>query len=167
MIYNNLESRGEWDAVDQRDIKIMALTTEIEKQKASATQLSANPSTASMNCDSSSNKVAGVDKWRTVKQGDILVQNGQTYTWCPHHKHPCGLYNGLYYSNYTPANHNKWKAQCPAQKTDSAAKNSSSAPPSDAKKLEISSNLKSALATNLCVSEDNINRVITSLNQKN
>ena len=166
-IYNNLESRGEWDAVDPRDVKIMALTTEIEKLKASATQPSANPSTASTNRDSSSDKVAGVDKWRTVKQGDTLVRNGQTYTWCPHHKHPRGLHHGLHYSNHTPANHNEWKAQRPAPKTDSAAKNSSSAPPSDAKKLEISSTLKSALATNLCISEDDINGVIASLNQAN
>ena len=169
-ICNNLDSCDEWNAVDPKYVQMMALTMEIEKLKQSFTQpsSSAAPSVHASSKDST-DKIAGVEKWHMIKQGDRLTHNGVTYTWYPHHKHPRWLYNGLYYNNHNPDNHSEWKAQRNTTWKHglTPSVNASSNSALEPKKHEIVSQLKYSLVRNLCVLKDDINCDIALLNQGN
>lgn len=90
---------------------------------------------------------------------------GKLWTWCPHHKKE-GHYDGLYYANYLPETHDAWKNR--GQKRGGGT----SAPPPMASakssaSLKISDTLKNALCTNLCVSEEDLAKIIDSAESEN
>ena len=161
--YNNEMSEERWTAVDPKDARIMALATEIEKLKQS--QKPNDKAALATGANQSSNKELfyGVEKWRTEKKGDTIVRDGTTYTWCPHHKHPNGHYSGLYYKDHGPDTHDEWR-KTRRFKTKSGEKADAATGGSSKKKLTIADELKKAFATNLCVSEEDIEKILAKAN---
>ena len=85
-----------------------------------------------------------------------------TYTWCPHHKHLNGHYSGLYYKDHSPSTHDEWRKTRRYKKSDE--KTAAATNRSNKKKLTIANKLKTAFATNLCVSEEDIEKIIAKAN---
>ena len=52
-------------------------------------------------------KIAGVEKWRTVNKCATIQHEGKTIWWCPSHKHKDRLFNGIYVW-HKPEDHNGW-----------------------------------------------------------
>jgi len=166
--YVNMERRGEWNKVDPKDAQIMALTTAL-KDAASAK----GKVTAGANAKGSDTAmVPGYSNlllWHTVFKGMTIEKDGATFTWCPHHK-KAGLYDGLYYSTHTPATHadwkqgrNDWNAKRKGPKADEAAP----VPSTAAKTLQVSDSIKTALMTNLCITEEDLTKILDSAGQEN
>jgi len=163
--YNNMEATSEWDQVDPKDAKILALTTRLESLE-KAGNSNTNPAGAALTTAgtaSQDGKIGGVAAWHVTKnKGDNQVRDGVTWYWCPHHKHPKGSFNGLY-CTHTPANHVAWKAERDAKYNK--ARNGGNAPPvpaapaalaapaEAANKLAIGQRLKEVLCTKLMLSD--------------
>lgn len=159
--YNNI-SEKHWTAVDPKDARIMALATEIEKLKQSQKPNEKAALTTGANGATAKHLFYGVEKWRTEKKGDTIVHDGTTYTWCPHHKHPAGHYNGLYYKDHGPDTHNEWRKTRLYKRTDEQT--AATTEGSSRKKLTIADELKKAFATNLCISEEVIEKILAKAN---
>ena len=162
--YVNIERCGEWNKVDPKDATIMALTTALK-------DVSDKPATSVPKSEGASSGLlmSTLEKWRTEFKGKTVEHGGITWTWCPHHKHSQGLYDGLYYSNHTPETHDQWRAGKKKGKKFSADTTASTAAPSapHSKALKISETLKNALCTNLCVTEEDLNKIIDSAESEN
>ena len=111
--------------------------------------------------------------WQTVHKGDTIENDGVTFTWCPHHKKE-GLYDGLYYSSHTPATHSEWKqgrndwnAKKRPPKSDEAAAAPAAAAAVAAKTLSVYGSARTALCTNLCISEEDLAKIIDSVGKEN
>ena len=165
-LYNNLVSTDSWDKVDPKDARIMALATEVEKLKKESKDAPDKKFTPkSDNHDTT--RIAGIEKWRTINVGATTTHNGTQWSWCPHHKHPQGLYSGLYYKDHNETSHEEWKkarkARDAAQKkTDSATDDKTQG--AGKKKMVISDELKTAFVTDLCVSEEDIQKILDRVN---
>ena len=172
-LYNNISRRGEWNKVDPKDAQILALTTALKTDKPAPTFTKGDQSSKF----TGEKTVPGMDTlavWRTKKVGDTLVKSGTTYHWCTHHKSEKFGYDGLYYASHDDASHDEWKqsgggnrarifgANAKVSTSESTTKSKSSH-----KDLQISEALKTALCTNLCVSEEDIDKIIKSTSQEN
>ena len=98
----------------------------------------------------------------TVQGGKITV-DGEDWNWCPHHVAP-GKFKGLYYKDHDKNTHPEWKEKrmalnesCRAKRQNGTATAATTA--TEPKALTISNKLRSALATNLCISEEDICKV--------
>ena len=83
--------QGNWSKTDEKDAKIMALTTQLtnlEQKLTSNLQTSHDP-------NSSGKQRTNVEALRMVIEGDTKLVNGVTWHWCPHHTLE-GTFNGLY-----------------------------------------------------------------------
>lgn len=172
--YNNEVSEGTWTSIDPKDARIMALATEVENLKKSASSdKSTNKAALSTAANAgnarsgSTDLFFGVEKWRTENKGPSITRDGIAYNWCPHHKHPAGHYSGLYYKDHDSASHDEWKKtrRWNAKKGE-ADKTAPSSNGSDKKKLTIANELKTAFATNLCVSEEDLDKIIAKVNEQ-
>jgi hypothetical protein len=158
--YNNEVSEERWDAVDPKDARIMALATEIEQLKQSQQKQPAAHVAEKPTSDSYL-----PEKWRMVKKGDTIVHNGVTHHWCPHHVHPNGAYSGLYYKDHDPSTHDEWKKKKKKGKFNvSDSKTAATTDATGKKKLTIANELKTAFATHLCLSEEDIDKIVAKTN---
>ena len=176
-LFNNLESTDEWTKVDPKEARLLALQTELTQVKTNYAALATlqsqgqgNKPKTGGNSGNNTEKINGVDKWRTIKKGDTIEVDGVTWHWCGEHKSP--HWDGLYYRDHTPATHAQWKIGREALKAktkkDKSLSNQKPQNTSGAKKdLTISSKLRTALASNLCISEDDIKRIEQSLESEN
>lgn len=148
-LYTNIERRNEWTKVDPKDAQIMALLT--SKQDAT-TPAKANDS--KMSDDEFFN-------WRKTFKGQTVERQGKSWNWCPHHKKD-GHYDGLYYSNHTADTHAAWKTRNKrgGPKTPGTAPASTPVTTPTKASLQISETLRNALCTNLCVSEEDLAKII-------
>ena len=159
--YLNMESMKEWEKVDPHDAKLTALTTELNELKAARK--------GNDGADASrkrSNIVGGVPEWRTIKKGDTIEHDGKTLYWCPHHKHPQGLFDGLY-CWHKPENHDEWKAKFKKPKTSAAPEDTSSkkTEPSN-QKLSLNDRLKIVLCTKLMLSDEDAANICKEVGQE-
>ena len=159
--YINISRRGEWNKIDPRDAQIMALTTALKDSKTAA------PAPApSRNIDAKKERELCFE-WRTSNKGSTATWKGRLHTWCPHHK-KAGVFDGMYYDSHTPATHETWQAAMDvkygAKKNGKKSAQATGTAPND-KSLKISEALKNALCTNLCVSEDDLAKIIDSAGQ--
>lgn len=168
--YNNLVSDKSWDKVDPDKARIMALTTELEQLKAERNKNQSSfttgntPGSGGSGGGSNEGFIDKVAIWRTKFAGQSIQRDGQTWTWCEHHKQP-GKWDGLYWKDHNSSNHNEWKKQRDEQKKKPKANNNANSNQNQ-KQLTISDKLKTALASNLCVSEEDIDRIIKSQEDK-
>jgi hypothetical protein len=173
--YNNMHERGLWDKVSPRDAQIMALTTQLNQLKNQGTQQGTKPAalattdprqqqTAPRDVPQAERQKAfqekrtddsfikGLPRWRTIKQGDTIVMDGKTFHWCPHHK--TDDWDGLYCIHKPDRCKRK-----PAKDTAPAAPAPAPAAPTAPSKLDLNSKLKQVLATNLCLSNEDVEKL--------
>ena len=162
--YTNLVSLKKWDEVDPKDARILALTTELAELRKTAFSTQAAPAT-SKPVETKPGMISGtnVAEWRTKFVGETLERNGETWKWCSHHKQP-GKWEGLYWKDHCTATHDTWHKDRAAKRRNGGTKPPASTsvdkPPGEPKKLEVTDKLKTALATRLCVSEEDIARIM-------
>ena len=152
----------------------MALATEVENLKKSASSdKSANKAPPSATATTGNTRSGSTDlffsvkKWRTENKGASVTRDGTTYNWCPHHKHPAGHYSGLYYKDHNSASHDEWKKNCRWNtKKGEGDRTAATTNDSEKKKLTIANELKTAFATNLCVSEEDLDKIIANVNEQ-
>ena len=160
--YNNMDATGEWKKVNPKDAQILALTTRLDKMErdkaAPAVHATNAPQDGKMVGGSADGRIGGVASWRITKKGDTMTHEGTTWHWCPHHKHPKGVFDGLYCA-HSPAEHTQWKT---AQKerfgknksgSTESAPNAPAAPAGAANKLALGQRLKEVLCTKLMLSD--------------
>ncbi len=158
-LYVNIDRRSEWNKVDPRDAQIMALTTKLQEKT------STQPLTpVGSNTDSNNAKMTDDEffNWRKTFKGASVERQGKTWDWCPHHKKE-GHYDGLYYSNHTAETHEAWKAKGKR----GGGRTPPPTPTNGKASLKISDTLKNALCTNLCVSEEDLAKIIDSAESEN
>jgi flagellar biosynthesis chaperone FliJ len=153
--YNNMNSLSQWDTVDPRDAKLLALATQVETLKSN--QSSSGKSWKGEGAGNS-DKIGGVAKWRTIKdKGESCEWNGTTWYWCTKHVHPNGAFNGLY-CTHKPEDHDEWKANRNAWKKDKDKKDGNPTE-SRTKSLSVSQKLKSVLCTKLMLSDEDAEEI--------
>ena len=147
----------------------MALATEIEQLKKSSSQNKAMDKTVLATGTGSSLQKSdlffGVEKWRTENKGPTITRDGTTYNWCPRHKHPAGHYSCLHYKDHDSSTHEEWKKthRWNTKKGD-GEKTAAATDSGEKKKLTIADELKTAFASNLCVSEEDLDKIIAKVN---
>ena len=114
-MYINADRLGEWNKVDPKDARIMALASEVRESSNTAKAAASTGNTAPSLTNSrkeisvNANVVEGtktLKKWRTVNVGSTVKVDGTIYIWYPHHKHSEGTFDGLYYSSHTVDTYN-------------------------------------------------------------
>ena len=175
--YNNMDAIGDWNKVDPRDAKMLALATEVEslKKTAQAFATSTNPGNTNpgkqndqITYGDPSDKVGGVHRWRTVKnKGDSFVKDGVTFYWCDKHVHPQGLFNGLY-CTHKPENHDEWKAKDRAwRKNRNANQSNNDNSNSKPQGLVVTDKLKEVLCSRLMLSDKDVENICKEANSSN
>ena len=166
--YINISRRGEWNKIDPRDAQIMALTTALKDAKTAA------PASAPGKNDDAKKERDDAKKerelyfeWRTSNKGSTATWKGRLHTWCPNHK-KAGVFDGMYYDSHTPETHDTWQAQMDvkygAKKNGKRNAPATGTAPAE-KLLKISDALKNTLCTNLCVSEEDLAKIVESAGQ--
>ena len=164
----NIERRGEWNKVDPKDAQIMALTTAL---KESGANKSVPVENASGPGEDTVPGMSPLKLWRTVFKGDTIVKDGVTYYWCTKHKYE-GHYDGLYYSNHKTSTHDEWRANKRSKRrgtnpggAGTGSKTTAAAKPEQS--LKIPDTLRTALCTNFCISEEDMDKVFKDNVQEN
>ena len=153
--YKNMNSLSQLDTVDLRNVKLLALATQVETLKSS--QSSSGKSWKGEGAGNSE-KIGGVAKWRTIKdKGESCEWSGTTWYWCSKHKRPNGAFDGLY-CTHKPEDHDEWKANRNAWKKDKDKKDGNPTE-SRTKSLSVSQKLKSVLCTKLMLSDEDAEEI--------
>jgi hypothetical protein len=114
-MYKNMAADGTWVNSNDKDTKIVALTTqlkqatkklnELEKKVQTPTKL--NHSNKHGNADTSKKTTRDQAKsWLVTKKGSTIDHNWKKFDWCPHHKSKDGSVNSMYMPS--PHYHNAW-----------------------------------------------------------
>ena len=163
--YNNMDDKSEWAAVDPRDAQIMALATQLNEIKAQQKQSTALATAAAGKAgekgDADKDCYPGtqVETWRGKYDGPSKKgSNGRLLHWCKHHKHPDGLWDGLYVQHL--------EKDCRKVKSGDAAGDTPAAPAANAaasgtakNPLQLQQNLKNVLCTTLCMSAEDVDKL--------
>ena len=127
-------------------------------------------STTDLSGQGSINDVPGcprLAKWRIVKVEEKLTRDGKTYWWCPHHRRD-NFYDGMYMEHDPGDGHKAWKSNLDKKKGRRKNKNSNTAitPPgtSDKHQLKLSGKTQASMMTDLKLSKDEVDRMMTSYN---
>ena len=157
--FNNMSIRKQWNRVDPCDAELLALKTKVvllEKKRVEpplvlATNVGKKGKKESPN-DSQLDwsKVEGtkVHTWRTINKGDTLEAGGRTNYWCKNHVLP-GKWDGLY-TWHKPEDCKSKKSAEDTTKGNSGAGN-----------LQLNSNIKSVLMSNLCLSAEDVDKLLS------
>ena len=193
--YNNMVDKDLWGKVDPRDAKLLALTTKynslLAEQKKTATALATsadkatsqgggggggggNPSNKAWNERLTNDKfVDGLLRERTIKDGESKVIDGQTFHWCPHHKHPKGLWDGLYVKHTADQHDEVCKRRGKTTKSTAAttATAGTTAPGDGAGSgtaqtgLQLTDKLKEVMCTNLFCTSDDVDKIFAQVQE--
>ncbi len=188
--FNNMDDKNEWNLVNPRDAKLLALQTRLEdissehkKQMVAlatgfqAQQNNVNGKGNNGNSDralvwkekrTNDEYVQGILRERTINTGPTKMIDGELLHWCPNHVHPNGAWNGLYvkhradqHEEYVQQRRGKrGKPKTAAAGTSTGATNSNTQPPVGTQKLQLDSKLKDVLCTNLCMSSEDIDKLV-------
>ena len=158
----NMKESGDWNKVDTKDAKIMALTTQVSNLEQNRSSTSKETSKQHRNGE--------IDPRRTKKKGDSIAIDGVTLWWCPCHKHPVKFPNGLHV-NHKPEDHDEWKTDKEAKKKRREQKwkqkdpeGKSSAQPKQ--QLKLKETMKNVLMTNYAFSEEAADETCNSTKEK-
>lgn len=169
--YNDEVSKGTWMSVDQKMPESWLL---LPKPRASKSQcLTTSPQT-----NLSSQLVQPVVA--LIQTVPISLWSWEVVHWKQrrhHHsqwnhlqlvsspQHPAGHYSGLYYKDHSRLSHNEWKKRHHWNtKMGDGDKTAATANGTEKKKHIIANKLKTAFASNLCISEDNFDKIIATIN---
>ena len=101
-----------------------------------------------------------------IENGDTIEHEGNKLHWCPQHKYPQGLFDGLY-CWHKPENHYEWKAKFKKPKTSPAPEDTSSKKTKPAnQKLSLNDRLKSVLCTKLMLSDEDAANICKEVGQE-
>jgi hypothetical protein len=165
-MHRNMVADGSWTTTNEKDTKIMALTTMVDDMKKKYGALAKKVSFQGETKPGGPNKKGGgsqgndkkktktrCPEWQVTKKGNTIEHKGRKYVWCTKHTSKDGSINGLYMPY--PHNHDEW-AQVKADKTAAfkkrkeEAKKSSEKPTSPPKKPKTKSeDLKLALGSKI------------------
>jgi hypothetical protein len=162
-MHRNMVADGSWLNTNEKDTKIVALTSAIQDVKKKYGELAKKVSfdggtkgaSSGKKGNSSSAAVkqqtkAHCPEWQVTKKGTTIKHDGRKYVWCSKHTSKDGSVNGLYMPS--PHDHDEWtkaKADKTAafKKRKEAAKKPGAKPASPAKKVMADGkDLKLALA---------------------
>jgi hypothetical protein len=162
--YINMVSLDEWNKQDPKDVKIAALTTQLQdlKHHVLTTDSGDNKDKAT---GTSKKRGGQIDAWRMKKKGNHKRVDGVDYWWCPHHKWE-GHFDGLYMP-HKPEDHDEWKrnrdekraAYKKGKKSDNKENTSSSG---GGGKLVLKDNMTAAMMTNFQISADQAAQIYNS-----
>jgi len=129
-MHKNMVADGSWVTTNEKDTKIVALTSSFQEIRKRVGELAKRVSFSGDNKSGGDSKKNGGGKgnatdggvkstktrcpeWQVTKKGSSLTHEGKKYTWCPHHHSKDGSINGLYMP--APHDHDAWakaKAEC-------------------------------------------------------
>jgi hypothetical protein len=174
--FQNMDSVGSWTWVDPPDARFIALTTKIdalEKQLSNKNENSRNWNGGNGDAPYS------IEEWRFAKDGDTKKAEGKLWWWCTEHCNGRGMY-----VRHPPNEHDLWAErkragqkylppdyrgdyksddgiQKPPPSNDRKPPPSNSSPEeSQSKRLKINDRLKTILCTNLCLSEQDADKLL-------
>jgi hypothetical protein len=171
-MHRNMVADGSWTTTNEKDTKIVALTTMVDDMKKKYGALAKKVSFQGDATSSNSKKKGGATQgdgkkqtkarcpeWQVTKKGNTMEHEGRKYVWCTKHSSKDGSINGLYMPS--PHNHDEWaqakadKAAAFKKRKEEGKKNGDkpASPPKKPKtdgedlKLALSSKFTSALVT--------------------
>ncbi len=165
--YNNMCKKNTWNKVDPRDAQLMALVTEVNELRTNKKGL-LTPAVLATTTPSASDPerklVPGtkVEVWRTKYDGQEKKFDGRKYHWCRHHRLE-GKWDGL----YTAHPESKHKGKKLTNLTSISANEPASNPTSETSQqaaLQLNSRLKQVLCTNLCLSQEDVDKIFEEAN---
>ena len=179
--YKNLVGERSWGKTSDKDAKIIALTTSLNKQKNKrselATKMNSSGGTSAKKVKENKlpakpkNNNGDLPSWRvTFKGKKITGEDGGSYEWCKEHA-KAGKFDGIYMP--APHDHAAWKKRKEdyfKRREDRKGSNnkptSSSAPSSKGpalSKMAISKNLQAALVSKLGISDKDAESMATDI----
>ena len=180
-MHRNMVADGTWSNTNEKDTKIVALTSALDTVKKRFGELAKKVGFSSdgkgeggaKNNNGGDGKKGGTQNrcppWQKTKKGNTITQDGKKYIWCPHHVSKDGTINGLYMA--FPHDHDAWavkkadrnkhfrekrERQKEAKSSEAAAgstKKPKSEPTGEKLKLALSDKLTSALVTQYHLSQ--------------
>ncbi len=104
-MYKNMVADGTWVNSNNKDTKIVALTTQLKQATKKLNKLEKKVQTPAKS--NQGNKRGGgntskkstkerAEVWRVTKKGSSIDHDGKKFVWCPHHKSKDGSINGMY-----------------------------------------------------------------------
>ena len=106
-LFTNYKGSGDWDKIDENKAAVIALATELKKERAKNNQQGPGDKSGQPR-----KTPAGVPNWKFTNVGATTKcpTSGDTFKWCPHHGKKDGKgQRGM----YMPADHDhkKWEAE--------------------------------------------------------
>ena len=142
-MHRNMVADGSWVNTNEKDTKIVALTSAIQDVKKKYGELAKKvsfdtgtkgSSSGTKGKGSSANQKQQTKtrcpEWQITKKGNTIEHEGRKYVWCSHHTSKDGSINGLYMPS--PHDHEEW-AKKKADKTAAFKKRKEDAKKSGAK----------------------------------
>jgi hypothetical protein len=167
--YNNMSLRKQWNRVDPRDAELMALKTKVtllEKKRAepatvltttgNRTKKGKSPNDSELDC--SKVEDTRMEKWRTIKKGATIEAQGRTHHWCENHSLP-GKWDGLYMWHKPSECPKVARAAAASQKKSESGKSEETN--TAAGGLQLNNNLKTVLMSNLCLSAEDVDKLLS------
>ena len=163
--FNNLKKGNVWGQVDPLEQKIIALTTMVTNIGSTSHALTTGTNSTDSNKNPRGKGKANIEPWRFIKTADKVVKDGKEWWFCMEHKGPD--YNGMYV-RHPPEKHAEWLANKLERQTKrkpdappAPDSTTSSAPNQGSKRLVMADRLKAALTTDFCMTEDQIEDLIS------
>ena len=156
--YNNMSKAKRWKKTDDPSSKIIsALMTKVSSLE---NQISnSNKTNNQANATSSSGKAKlHIPEWRTVKKGESIEKEGNTWYWCPHHKKE-GLFDGLYMP-HKASEHDEWAKKKKEKAEKRKASKSGDEPKS---KLQLTESMRNALVTDGNMTKEQASELIEKM----
>ena len=166
--YNNMDQQKVWDKNAPMSAEMMALMTRIaELEAATKTNGTALATSSNGTSAKAGNGAVGLDdyipgtkvkKWRTIPGKPHVKRDGKDWWLCPHHQRTEDPVWGDLYCSHKPErcyrNPNRKKG-AGAAGTSTAASGGDTA-----SKLTLKQNLKAALSTELCMPDEDIDKLL-------
>jgi hypothetical protein len=181
-MYKNIVANRTWVNSNDKDTKIVTLTTQLKQATKKLNELKKKVQTPTKL--NHGNKHGGADTskkttrdqaelWRITKKGSTINHDGKKFDWCPHRKSKDGNVNGMYMPS--PHDHDAWakakaereeKFKCGKRGAEVTPDKTSNAPVAKKHKagdfkLKLSNKITSALVTQHHLSQQEANAVFT------
>ena len=169
--YGNMDATNDWDKVDPINAQMLALGTRLDQLKKDTKPPPPGGSSGSPPDGDDTQKIMGVEQWRTIFKGATIQRYRKTWYWCPYHKHTSGAWDGLY-CTHSPENHdascNRRGQRQRGQDTLAQPSGNDQAKKEEAeKKLIINQRLKEVLCSKLMLSDSDADNICKEVAQGN
>lgn len=181
-LFKTMTADEEWTALSEDQLKIVALTTKLEKAQKSIQALQtkaeaprgstgdgANQNGSKTGADANKTDWEKEKIWRCKKQGKTLKKDGKEFVWCDHHNDEKGMYMPKGH------NHEQWKKDKEKKKEEAKAKKAErrgqrdrsttpqTTPSTATGKLALAKHLTEALTTKIGVSDADAEKLVEDI----